>query len=90
MNNKVYYVQGGMEDWAFAGSWDPDRVVECTPGTFGGYPPRRPVRLALLIRRWQQRRRYVEHILSDNEEFGVSLGPYSDDPAEDADVRVVT
>ena len=39
MNDKVYYVRGGMEDWAFAGSWDPDRVVECTPKTFGGYPP---------------------------------------------------
>jgi len=40
MNDKVYYVRGGMEDWAFAGSWDPDRVVECAPTTFGGnYPP---------------------------------------------------
>lgn len=38
MNDKVYYVRGGMEDWAFAGSWDPDRVVQCTPHTFGGYP----------------------------------------------------
>jgi len=38
MNDKVYYVRGGMEDWAFAGSWDPDRVVRCTPNTFGGYP----------------------------------------------------
>ena len=37
MNDKVYYVRGGMEDWAFAGSWDPDRVVQCTPSTFGGY-----------------------------------------------------
>ncbi|KAL7450557.1 hypothetical protein ACHAWC_002466 [Mediolabrus comicus] len=39
MNDKVYYVRGGMEDWAFAGSWDPDRVVQCTPTTYGGYPP---------------------------------------------------
>jgi hypothetical protein len=38
MNEKVYYVRGGMEDWAFAGSWDPDRVIECQPLTFGGYP----------------------------------------------------
>jgi hypothetical protein len=38
MNDKVYYVRGGMEDWAFAGSWDPARVVKCTPTTFGGYP----------------------------------------------------
>ena len=39
MNDKVYYVRGGMEDWAFAGSWDPDRVVTCTPTTFNGYSP---------------------------------------------------
>lgn len=38
MNDKVYYVRGGMEDWAFAGSWDPERVVQCNPATFGGYP----------------------------------------------------
>ncbi len=39
MNDKVYYVRGGMEDWAFAGSWDPERVVQCAPTTYGGYPP---------------------------------------------------
>jgi len=39
MNDVVYYVRGGMEDWAYGGSWDPDRVVQCTPNTFGGYPP---------------------------------------------------
>jgi len=39
MNDIVYYVRGGMEDWAYGGSWDPDRVVQCTPNTFGGYPP---------------------------------------------------
>ncbi|KAK1738822.1 M14 family carboxypeptidase [Skeletonema marinoi] len=43
MNDKVYYVRGGMEDWAFAGSWDPDRVVQCTPTTYGGYPPEKTV-----------------------------------------------
>jgi hypothetical protein len=37
MNSQVYPVQGGMEDWAYAGSWDPDRVVQCQPTTFGGY-----------------------------------------------------
>lgn len=41
MNDKVYYVRGGMEDWAFAGSWDPDRVVQCTPDTYGGYEKKR-------------------------------------------------
>ena len=37
MNDKVYYVRGGMEDWAFAGSWDTMHVVQCTPTTYGGY-----------------------------------------------------
>lgn len=37
MNSQVYPVQGGMEDWAYAGSWDPDRVIQCQPTTFGGY-----------------------------------------------------
>lgn len=41
MNGAVYPVRGGMEDWAYAASWDSDRVVQCTPQTFGGYPPER-------------------------------------------------
>ena len=38
MNDLVYPVRGGMEDWAYAGSWDPDRVIQCQPATYGGYP----------------------------------------------------
>lgn len=38
MNDKVYYVRGGMEDWAYAASWDTERVQPCQPNTFGGYP----------------------------------------------------
>lgn len=38
MNDEVYYVRGGMEDWAYAGSWDTERVKPCQPSTFGGYP----------------------------------------------------
>ena len=37
MNDLVYPVRGGMEDWAYAGSWDPDRVTTCHPDTYGGY-----------------------------------------------------
>lgn len=37
MNDLVYYVRGGMEDWAYAGSWDSQRVVQCKPKSFGGY-----------------------------------------------------
>ena len=39
MNKEVYPVQGGMEDWAYAGSWDPANVPQCKPETYGGYPP---------------------------------------------------
>ena len=38
MNDLVYYVRGGMEDWAYAASWDPERVIECQPTQFNGYP----------------------------------------------------
>jgi hypothetical protein len=38
MNDVVYPVRGGMEDWAYAASWDPERVIQCQPTTFGGYP----------------------------------------------------
>ena len=38
MNDVVYPVRGGMEDWAYAGSWDPQRVVQCQPKTYGEYP----------------------------------------------------
>ena len=37
MNDLVYPVHGGMEDWAYAGSWDPERVVQCQPKTYNGY-----------------------------------------------------
>ena len=43
MNDLVYYVRGGMEDWAYAGSFDPERVVSCEPTTFGGYPKEKTV-----------------------------------------------
>mmetsp|Transcript_15249 Transcript_15249/g.42201 ORF Transcript_15249/g.42201 Transcript_15249/m.42201 type:complete len:755 (-) Transcript_15249:40-2304(-) len=38
MNPEVYPVRGGMEDWAYASSWDPDRVIPCKPSTYSGYP----------------------------------------------------
>jgi len=38
MNDEVYYVRGGMEDWAYAASWTPSVTAPCTPKTFGGYP----------------------------------------------------
>ena len=38
MNDLVYPVNGGMEDWAYAGSWDPKLVTPCEPITYDGYP----------------------------------------------------
>jgi len=43
MNDLVYAVRGGMEDWAYAGSWDPDRVIRCTPKINGSYDPMKTV-----------------------------------------------
>lgn len=37
MNDIVYPVRGGMEDWAYASSWDLKRSNTCHPDTFGGY-----------------------------------------------------
>ena len=37
MNPLVYSVRGGMEDWAYAASWDEDRAVQCIPTQSGGY-----------------------------------------------------
>jgi hypothetical protein len=37
MNELVYHVRGGMEDWAYAGSWDLNQVIPCEPLTFNGY-----------------------------------------------------
>lgn len=37
MNSLVYPVQGGYEDYAYAGSWDTERMIQCEPTTHGGY-----------------------------------------------------
>jgi hypothetical protein len=38
MDQILYTVEGGMEDWAYAGSWIPEKVVACQPTAYGGYP----------------------------------------------------
>lgn len=42
-NSVVYPVTGGMEDWAYAGSWEPDPAARtpCSPTTYGGYAAER-------------------------------------------------
>lgn len=37
MNDLVYPVHGGMEDWGYGASWDKDKVKPCTPRANGGY-----------------------------------------------------
>ena len=34
LNKVVYPVKGGMEDWAYTGSWDKDAVKTCEPDTY--------------------------------------------------------
>ncbi len=42
LNDNVYPVDGGMEDWAYGASWEAGLVGEgCRPATFGGYPAAR-------------------------------------------------
>eukprot|EP00966_Prymnesium_polylepis_P309093 7142853-Prymnesium_polylepis.1 len=41
MNSIVYPVHGGMEDWAYAASWDKGSVRPCAPTSLGGYPVER-------------------------------------------------
>jgi hypothetical protein len=36
MNDVIYPVNGAMEDWGYAASWDTDNVVQCNPTQFGG------------------------------------------------------
>jgi len=43
MNDLVYPVDGGMEDWAYAGSWDLNHTIQCQPETFGGYPTEKTI-----------------------------------------------
>ncbi|EOD09638.1 hypothetical protein EMIHUDRAFT_198201 [Emiliania huxleyi CCMP1516] len=37
MNEIVYPVHGGMEDWGYAASWDTSHVTPCAPKANGGY-----------------------------------------------------
>lgn len=37
MNSVMYPVQGGLEDWSYAASWDTTYNVQCQPDTYGGY-----------------------------------------------------
>ena len=39
MSGTVYPVRGGMEDWAYSGSWEGDPIInKCNPKTYNEYP----------------------------------------------------
>ena len=44
MNDLVYPVHGGMEDWGYGASWDTKFVRPCVPRSYGGYPADRSSR----------------------------------------------
>jgi len=39
MNEVVYSVRGGFEDWAYSGSWEGSPIITngCTPDSYKGY-----------------------------------------------------
>lgn len=43
MNKILYPVRGGMEDWAYAGSWDTAYIPKCNPSSNGGYAAEKTV-----------------------------------------------
>jgi Zinc carboxypeptidase len=43
MNSIIYYVRGGFEDYAYAGSWDKKHILACTPTTYGGYDTQKTI-----------------------------------------------
>lgn len=50
LNDLVYPVHGGMEDWGYAGSWDSSLVQPCTPNTYGGYSKSKTIYNAAVLR----------------------------------------
>ncbi|CAK0846670.1 unnamed protein product [Prorocentrum cordatum] len=37
INDMVYPVNGGMEDWSYAAGWETGPITPCRPETYGGY-----------------------------------------------------
>jgi hypothetical protein len=73
MNEKVYYVRGGMEDWAYAASWDPERVIQCQPKQFGGYPAEKTVYNNSTLRVFNMLVETSDHKEPGKNELGSSL-----------------
>jgi hypothetical protein len=73
MNDMVYAVRGGMEDWAYAGSWDPDRVIQCEPTTFGGYPKEKTTYNNSTLRAFNMLVETSNNKIPDKADLGTSL-----------------
>ena len=43
MDQVIYTVQGSLEDWGYASSWDTNVVTQCAPTTYGGYDAEKTV-----------------------------------------------
>jgi hypothetical protein len=86
MNDLVYYVRGGMEDWAYAGSWDPQRVVQCKPKTFGGYPAEKTVYNNSTLRVFNMLVETSDEKTPDQGNLGTSLDVLSSETTENGHV----
>jgi Zinc carboxypeptidase len=79
MNDAVYPVRGGMEDWAYAGSFDPERVVPCEPLTFSGYDKAKTIYSNSTLRVFNMLVETSDDKIPKTEDLGSSLGiMYSD------------
>lgn len=78
MADEVYPVCGGMEDWAYAASWDTSATTPCRPSTFGGYDTSRTTYTSSQLRTFNM---LIE--TSDNKSPPAStLGDTSSDPLD--------
>jgi hypothetical protein len=73
MNDLVYAVRGGMEDWAYAGSWDTERVIQCQPTSFGGYPAEKTIYNNSTLRVFNMLVETSNHKIPPKSDLGTSL-----------------
>lgn len=80
MNDLVYPVRGGMEDWAYAGSWDTKKVMPCEPDTHGGYPASKTsydsstLRVFNALVETSNRKSPRDHLGNDQQIFPITAG----------------
>ena len=67
MNSIVYAITGGMEDWAYAASWDLDYTQPCQPTEHGGYPKEKTVYTSDMLRTFNILVETADQKVSDTE-----------------------